>query len=61
MGTRFGCTVTAGAMATGTAKGDLRVYSNVTAQKRNYIVKKSANPAEASYPFARLQRQQTSQ
>ena len=54
MGTRFGCTVTAGAMATGTAKGDLSGFTlTFTAQEtENYIVAKSSgNPAEASYPF----------
>tara|TARA_R110001583_G_scaffold51316_1_gene160306 strand:+ start:12876 stop:13469 length:594 start_codon:yes stop_codon:yes gene_type:complete len=53
-GTRFGCDVTAGAMATGTAKADMSGFTlTFTAQEtENYIVKKSSgNPAEASYPF----------
>lgn len=53
-GTRFGCDVTAGAMATGTAKADMSGFTlTFTAQEtENYIVKKSSgNPAETSYPF----------
>ena len=54
MGTRFGCSVTAGAMTTGTGKADLSGFTlTFTAQEtENYIVAKSSgNPAEASYPF----------
>ena len=54
MGTRFGCSVTAGAMTTGTGKADLSGFTlTFTAQEtENYIVKKSSRkPAEASYPF----------
>jgi len=54
MGTRFGCSVTAGAMVTGTAKGDLSGFNlTLTAQEtENYIVKKSSgNPGATRYPF----------
>ena len=54
LGTRFGCSVTAGAMSTGTAKGDLSGFTlTFTAQEtENYIVKKSSgNPGATKYPF----------
>ena len=53
MGTRFGCTVTAGAMSTGTAKADLSGFTlTFTAQEtENYIVKATAGVGTAKYPF----------
>jgi hypothetical protein len=54
MGTRFGCSVTAGAMVTGTAKGDLSGFNlTISSQEtENYIVKKSSgNPSASGYPF----------
>tara|TARA_R110002020_G_scaffold164573_1_gene351366 strand:- start:7619 stop:8206 length:588 start_codon:yes stop_codon:yes gene_type:complete len=53
MGAQFGCSVTAGAMSTGTAKGDLSGFTlTFTAQeKENYMVKESAGIGTASYPF----------
>ena len=53
LGTRFGCSVTAGAMSTGTAKADLSGFTmTFTAQEtENYIVKASAGVGTAKYPF----------
>lgn len=53
LGTRFGCSVTAGAMSTGTAKADLSGFTlTFTAQEtENYIVKATAGVGTAKYPF----------
>jgi hypothetical protein len=53
LGTRFGCSVTAGAMSTGTAKGDLSGFTlTFTSQEtENYIVKATAGVGTAKYPF----------
>ena len=53
MGAEHGCTVTAGAMSLGTAKGDLSGFTlTFTAQeKENYIVKQTAGEGTAGYPF----------
>jgi len=53
MGTRFGATVTAGNMATGTARGDLTGFTmTLTAREEiNYILDDSAGVGTANYPF----------
>jgi len=53
LGTRFGCSVTAGAMSTGTAKGDLSGFTlTFTSQEtENYIVKATAGVGTDKYPF----------
>jgi len=53
LGTRFGCTVTAGAMSTGTAKADMSGFTlTFTAQEtENYMLKESAGVGTAKYPF----------
>jgi hypothetical protein len=53
VGTRFGASVTAGAMSTGTAKGDLSGFTlTFTAQEtENYILKASAGVGTTKYPF----------
>ena len=53
LGTRFGCSVTAGAMSTGTAKGDLSGFTlTFTSQEtENYILKKTAGVGTDKFPF----------
>jgi hypothetical protein len=53
MGTIFGCTLTAGAMQTGTAKGDLSGFTvTLTGQEQTtYILDASAGQGTAKYPF----------
>ena len=54
LGTRFGCDITAGTMATGVGKADLSGFTlTFTGQEtENYIVKKSGGlPAATGYPF----------
>ena len=53
LGTRFGCSVTAGAMSTGTAKADLSGFTlTFSAQEtENYIVSATAGVGTDKYPF----------
>lgn len=53
MGTRFGATVTAGNMSTGTARGDLTGFTmTLTAREEvNYILDDSAGVGQVNYPF----------
>ena len=53
MGTIFGCTLTAGTMQTGTAKGDLSGFTaTLTGQEEmTYILDASAGQGTANYPF----------
>ncbi len=53
LGTRFGCSVTAGAMSTGTAKADLSGFTlTFTSQEtENYILAATAGVGTAKYPF----------
>tara|TARA_R100000655_G_scaffold348_13_gene1463 strand:- start:2714 stop:3313 length:600 start_codon:yes stop_codon:yes gene_type:complete len=53
LGTKYGCTVTAGAMSTGTAKGDLSGFTlTFTGQEQeNFIFKPTAGVGTDKYPF----------
>ena len=53
MGAKFGCTVTGGAMSTGTAKADRSGWTlTFTAQEQiNYILPTSAGAGTAKFPF----------
>jgi hypothetical protein len=53
LGTKYGCTVTAGAMSTGVQKGDLSGFTlTFTGQEQeNFIFKPTAGVGTAKYPF----------
>tara|TARA_R100000664_G_C2759412_1_gene149161 strand:- start:3989 stop:4588 length:600 start_codon:yes stop_codon:yes gene_type:complete len=53
LGTKYGCTVTAGAMSTGVQKGDLSGFTlTFTGQEQeNFIFKPTAGVGSTKYPF----------